>query len=78
MGRLLRNWKWPLPYKSTIVVPICPIEENTLAGLVGFLCVDSTRNLAFKKDYDVELLLGIAEGIYNTVREMLSEQNKSS
>jgi len=62
--------KWPLPYKSTIVVPICPCNEPNKNTLVGFLCLDSANLWAFKKKYDVELLTGLADGIYNLMKEV--------
>ncbi len=68
---LLRWWRWPLPYKSTIVVPICPCisKRGPKADLIGFLCVDSPRMFVFKKDYDVDLLRGIADGVYNVISD---------
>jgi hypothetical protein len=67
---LLRLWKWPLPYKSTIVVPICPETNPTTENLVGFLCVDSKAIGAFKKEYDVDLLMGVASGLYNLMSRL--------
>lgn len=64
---LMRIWRWPLPYRSTIVVPICPADDPDKGSLIGFLCVDSKSMFAFKKDYDVALLTGIAEGLYNVL-----------
>jgi hypothetical protein len=54
---LLRYIRWPLPYKSTIVVPICNFDNNiipkkesrTNPKLVGFFCVDSNKMGVFKK-----------------------------
>ncbi len=65
-----RYWRWPLPYKSTIVVPICPSGEPSSTNLVGFFCVDSPKIGAFKKDFDVSLLQGIADGIFNIINEV--------
>jgi hypothetical protein len=68
----MRLWKWPLPYKSTIVVPICP-ENPTKDDLVGFLCVDSKAIGSFKKEYDVDLLLGVSSGIYNLISRIKND-----
>jgi len=67
---VLRYWRWPLPYKSTIVVPICPCAEPASSNLVGFFCVDSSNVGAFKKDFDVPLIQGIADGVFNTINEV--------
>lgn len=66
---ILRWYRWPLPYKSTIVVPIWPgmareISEETL---VGFLCVDSPNMFAFNRHRDVDIMRGVAEGLYNAI-----------
>ncbi len=66
---LLRYLRWTLPYRSTIVMPICPCSEQNQKMLVGFLCIDSAPILAFKADYDVPLLEGVADGIYNLIRD---------
>lgn len=64
MVPFLRLWRWPLPYKSTIVVPICSgkLREK---DLIGFLCVDSKSLGAFKKDYDIDLLQGVSASLFN-------------
>ncbi len=67
---IVRYWRWALPYKSTIVMPICPSQEQTTSTLIGFLCVDSTKIGAFRKNYDVQLLAGVADGIYNCIKEI--------
>lgn len=77
---VLRYWRWPLPYKSTIVVPICPSSEQSKKTLIGFLCVDSERVGAFSPSYDITLLSGVADGIYNLLAresEQLSEAAKN-
>jgi hypothetical protein len=58
---------WPLPYKSTIIVPIIPVNYKPTDEILGFLCVDSPNMFVFKRYYDVDLLVGLADGIYNTV-----------
>jgi hypothetical protein len=63
---------WPLPYKSTIIVPIIPVNYKPTDEILGFLCVDSRNMFVFKRYYDVDLLIGLADGIYNTVNQMHS------
>jgi hypothetical protein len=69
LREFLRYWRWPLPYKSTIVSPICPgISSQRLPdNLIGFLCVDSPRMGAFREKFDTEILVGIADGIFTAV-----------
>ncbi len=67
-----REEKWPLPYKSAIVVPICPsiFEERKLDNVIGFLCVDCAGKNAFKEDIDLEILFGCADLIYNPLNSI--------
>ncbi len=54
---LNRNKKWPLPYKSAIVVPfISPDVQH----LDGFLCIDSPALNGFEKNRDVVIMQEIA------------------
>ena len=66
---LIRQLYWPLKYKSTIVVPILPlqIDERKKEKISGFLCIDSPKILTFNEQYDVQILKGIADGIYNKI-----------
>lgn len=73
---LFRYWRWPLPYKSTIVVPICPSASPASSNLVGFFCVDSREVGAFKKDFDVALIEGVADGVFNTIFAIHTAQEK--
>ncbi len=68
---------WPLKYRSTLVVPIVPLfsEEQNQKAVRGFLCLDSPREVCFNTQYDVEILKGIADGIYNII-DKLQEQSK--
>ena len=68
----LRYWRWPLPYKSTIVVPICPgiSTERSKETLLGFLCVDSPRLFVFKKFFDIDIMNGVADGLYNVILKL--------
>lgn len=52
-----RRKMWPLPYKSTIVVPIL-YPDNM--GASAFLCIDSPNSKGFDKKRDVVILQQIA------------------
>jgi hypothetical protein len=71
LNPIKRWWAWPLPYQSTIVAPIYPLDtkpgEN--ATLLGFLCVDSPKLGTFANDSDIRILEGVADGIYNTLND---------
>ena len=56
-----------LPYESEIVVPIIPFERdsNRTFEALGFLCVDCISKNKFDEKYDVPLLEGVADGIYD-------------
>ncbi len=71
-----RIFRWPLHYKSTIVVPIVPLtaDEQDTDALRGFLCIDSPSNMIFQHKYDVEILRGVSEGLYRKI-DMLLEGN---
>lgn len=66
-----RNRKWPLSYKSTIVVPIISDGKK---NIYGYLCVDSEKNNEFKKEYDVKLLQNIALIISQTIKNISEKQ----
>lgn len=69
---------WPLPYKSCIVVPICPTsaDDRNPDNLLGFLTVDSDEENVFIKENDSEIIIGCAEGIYNTLFEYLKLKSR--
>lgn len=52
-----RRKKWPLPYKSTIVVPFLSYDGKMLDG---FLCIDSPKSNGFIENKDVVILQQIA------------------
>lgn len=64
-----REKYWTLPYKSEIVVPITPliIDQNAdrKSQFLGYLCIDCDHVNAFHYKYDVEMLKGVADGIYD-------------
>lgn len=64
--RKLRSWFdryrcWPLPYKSTIIVPILSASKQTKdSTLYAFLCIDCKHLGAFDKTRDIVILQTIA------------------
>lgn len=63
---------WTLPYKSEIVVPISPLlynTENRKEHFFGYLCVDCDELDGFHRKYDIENLMGIADGIYDLLEK---------
>jgi hypothetical protein len=63
---------WTLPYKSEIVVPISPLltfEEDRKKQFIGYLCVDCNNENAFHEKYDIEMLKGIADGIFDIIEK---------
>lgn len=77
-----RKWNWPLPYKSTLIVPIVPLIANDQSqeAIRGFLCADSSSEGIFNKYYDVDIMKGVADGIYNQIDliyQLTKEKSKS-
>lgn len=56
-----------LPYNSELVVPIIPIiNDNKLNfDCHGFICVDCVQENVFRGKYDVAILEGVADGLYD-------------
>lgn len=69
---IIRLIKWPLKYRSSITVPITLFSNQNIARgkIAGYLCVDSPRMGTFSKKYDVEILRGIADGIYTPMKKI--------
>jgi len=74
--------KWPLPYKSTIVVPLTLMErqinndeENTF---IGTLCVDSLEKGVFDRGLDKIILQCLSEVIYIYYLAYLRHKDKTS
>jgi len=69
-----------LPYKSELVHPLIPMlvdsAGNTLDCL-GFICIDSDAINSFDDKYDVAIISGVADGIYDllTYRNSLFTKN---
>lgn len=63
-------YKDGLPYKSELVYAIVPVknDEDHRHDLAGFLCVDCDRKDAFdEKRYDIPMIEGIVDGIYDII-----------
>ncbi|NOX08156.1 MAG: hypothetical protein GXP22_01475 [Gammaproteobacteria bacterium] len=75
-GFFSRLFLWKPPYKSTMVVPICPYQASNKKELLGFVCVDSPKRFVFKEDYDLDLLRGVSDGLYNIIKELWVEDTK--
>ena len=70
LREIFRDIAWPLPYKSTLVVPIRNMgpRPEDIGPLVGFFCIDSRARHAFSSRYDVpalELLAELAQPVLN-------------
>ncbi|GEM_PF-3421092 len=65
-----RSKNWTLPYKSELVVPLAPLNSSDLTKeLFGFICLDCDQVGAFLEKYDPYVLMGIADGMYNTMKK---------
>ncbi len=78
-----RKWAWPLPYMSTLIVPIVPLISNdqNQKALRGFLCADSPNEGDFNKYYDVNIMKGVADGVYNQIdliHQLVQSKSKES
>lgn len=55
-----------LPYNSELVFPITPILDDEHICL-GFICVDSEKVNAFDSKYEIAILEGVADGIFDII-----------
>ena len=69
---IVRWFTWPLQYKSTIVVPIIPLNSNSQSqiNLRGFLCIDSKNIHTFNIPVDKDILRGMAAELCPIIDEM--------
>jgi uncharacterized membrane protein len=79
----LRKKAWPLWYRSTLVVPIVPInaDEQSQQMIRGFLCIDAPKSNTFYPQFDVNILKGISDGLYNKIDKLhflIQESNEPS
>lgn len=67
--------KWPLLYRSAIVVPICPgamtpnLEDGTF---IGFLCIDHSNKDIFD-DIDIDIAYGFADALYDVLNRYIGK-----
>lgn len=72
-----------LPYKSELVYPIVPASrkfnaENDFSDLIGFICIDCDKTNVFDEDrYDIPIIKGVADGLYNIIYAMNYGQERS-
>lgn len=69
---ILRYCYWPLDYKSTLVLPIVPLDVNKRSKdkVRGFLCIDTGELYTFNKSSDLEILKGLADGLYDKIDQL--------
>lgn len=74
INNYLRKRRWPLPYRSTIVIPIIPLDSNNqyIENLRGFLCLDSPSPKGFNADIDIEILRGTADELCPLIDKLKS------
>lgn len=79
INNILRKHKWPLPYRSTIVLPIIPLNgnEQDVSNLKGFLCLDSPKTNGFNVNADIEILRGLSDQLCPLI-DRINELSKSS
>lgn len=65
---------WKLPYQSEIVVPLIAKIPDDKTPVLGFFCVDSKGVENFNSDFDPEMLIGVADGLYNTLYNQVNKK----
>lgn len=68
-----------LPYQSELVYPIVPIKGNEISRkrLKGFICIDCNKPNKFdEKRYDIPMIEGVADGIYDLFVRRNSRKEK--
>ena len=70
----IKYFTWPLPYKSTIVVPIFPLnrELQSKEKLRGYLCIDSPKTGTFNMPEDKEILRGMAAELCPIIDKLIN------
>jgi hypothetical protein len=77
---IVRWFTWPLQYKSTIVVPIIPLNSNsqTQINLRGFLCIDSKNTHVFNIPVDKDILRGMSAELCPIIDKMIKIMTNES
>lgn len=65
-------WNKYISYESEIVVPLLLANKPFESGLLGFLCLDSEIENAFNEEFDIPLIKGVADGIYEIITDFKS------
>lgn len=65
----VREERWKLPYKSTIITLISPTIHNHFDKnhLQGFLCIDCDQKYVWDNDM-LEIAKGVSEGLFNVIK----------
>jgi hypothetical protein len=69
-----------LPYNSELVYPIVPLvgTDSTNFDCHGFICIDSNKENAFKTIYDIGIVAGVADGIYDIMADRNNFKNQQN
>lgn len=64
-----RKKNWVLDYRSEIVLPLIPSKNQEEYFILGFLCIDCAKEDThnFNESFDVPLLKGVIDGIYDLI-----------
>jgi len=78
IDNIVRRKSWPLKYRSTLVVPIVPLlaDEQNQKAIRGFICLDSPNESCFNTQFDVDILKGISDGLYNTIDKLQKQSGQ--
>lgn len=69
-GIFARHFQWPLPYRSTLIVPISNYNDDSF---YGFLCLDSKQIYSFNCESDIEMLSSVVISIWKITELTLSK-----
>lgn len=68
-----------IPYESELVYPIIPYKRSNLNKyvMIGFICIDcKDKEKFFKDEYELPMISGVADGIYDILLSYLLNTNK--
>jgi flagellar biogenesis protein FliO len=73
------NTNGKLSYESELVYPIIPMINDDPKNIPckGFLCIDCDKENAFNENYDVAIIEGVADGIYDLLLERAKNNNNN-
>ncbi|MDI9363565.1 MAG: hypothetical protein QM541_01345 [Flavobacterium sp.] len=69
-----------LPYNSELVFPIVPLVQinHKNYDCCGFICVDSEKKNTFTSKYEIAIVEGVADGIYDIIYERNKFKNRNN